>query len=312
VTQAWAQSGGGGAGTGMAGAASQQIFAPGVRNIRDIGQDLHFTYYMSFLGPSPGLGWGETYNVFRDSFGNSPYQMLHVGNLSYALNPRWTIGMTLAGVNDISKKVQNGTRTDFGPTASPADNTEVPNYTRNEREWFNARIYIITPNANFDFGYLTTNFAFELPTSEDAKDDKLKYGVVLTNNLGLYSPNPKWSYGFTSQIIYYLYDDPEFLPFQGATIPVRYQTMLVTVGPYVNYSLSDSYQIASKIAVDWDKQGNQKIAEFNNNLPHWGRLALNRLFRDSALMQVGVYSQFMLEEASAKRTVFGFDLTARF
>lgn len=313
-----AQSGGAGAATTIAGAASQQITQPGPRPLQELGRALSFNYYFNFLGPSPGLGWGETYNVFRDSNNNSPYQMFHQFGLHYILNPRWSMGATLAAVNDVSKKVHNGSYLDLGPTTSTADNRIRPSYNYNEREWFNARLYVNLPITNFTWGWLTTQFAWELPTSEDAKpsandpQNRLQYGLVLTNSLAFYMPNPKWAFGFTSQIIYYRYDKAEYDPFPGATTPTKKQTMLITVGPYLNYMLTDSWQLAGRITLDWDQQGVQGITEYNNNLPHFARFAVNRFWKDSLVTQTGIYTQVMLEDAGLDRTVLGFDFSVRF
>lgn len=309
---AHAENPGAGAGTSIAGAASQQLIFPQTRLLRQTGKtfydSLSFTYYFSFLGPSPGGAWGETYNVFRE--GPAPYQMLHSTNLRYTINPRWSVGATLAAVNDVTQRAKLGSYTVFGNT--PADNYQQPYYNLNEREWFNARAYVNLPNWNFPFGYLTTNFAVELPTSNDARLDDLHYGLVLTNALGLFMPSPAWSFGFSSQIIRYFYEDPEFLPFVGATSPTRYQTMLVTVGPYLNYSLSDEWQIASLLAFDWDTKGDEPWDEVNNNLPNRGRLAINRLFRDSILGHIGLYTQFLIDPMKPSTTALGIDFTVRF
>lgn len=301
------------------GAGIQQLL-PQTPFLRESGKslqnDVSFTYYISLLGPSPGRGWGETYNVFRDDINGTPYQMLHAWNLGYRLNPRWSIGVTAAFVNDTSKKVRTGRGTIFG--ATPSENYQGYFYNRNEREWFNSRLYVNLPVTNFDWGYLTTTFAYELPTSNDSKpsaDDpqnKLQYGLVLTNALGIYQSNSAFAFGISSQIIYYRYDKAEYDPFAGATTPTRKQTVLITVGPYANYMIADGWQIASKISIDWDKRGVQTLTEFNNNLPHWGRLALNRLFQNSYLGQIGIYSQFMLEDPSLARMAFGIDTTFRF
>lgn len=279
-------------------------------------ENISLTYYVSLLGPSPGRGWGETYNNFRDDINGTPYQMLHALNLGYRLNPNWTIGATAAFVNDTSKKVRTRRGTIFG--ATPAQNYEGYYYNRNEREWFNSRIYLNFPTANFNWGYFTTNIAYELPTSNDSRPSKedpqnrMQYGLVFTNALGIYQSDPSFAFGFSSQIIYFRYDKAEYDPFPGATIPTKKQTLLVTVGPYANYMFADGWQIASKIAIDWDRRGVESLTTFNNNLPHWGRLALNRFFKNSYLNQIGIYSQFALEEPSLARTAFGIDSTFRF
>lgn len=297
-------------GAGAAGA-SQQIL-PNSGLLRDYGKDLSqnlsFTYYFSFLGPSAGLGYGETYNLFRN--GKAPYQMLHTGNLAYKLNPEWTVGFTLAGVNDVTERAKTGEFLRFGNT--PAENRMVNTYNTNEREWFNARVYVNLPTLGLSWGFLTTNFAVELPTSNIARRDGLKHGLVLTNALGIFTADPRWSFGFTNQIIRFQYDDPEFPPFEGATTPTRLQTMLITFGPYLNYSISEDWQLANLIALDWQKVGDQTMSEFDNNLPHRGRVAFNRLIRNSYLTRVGFYSQFLLDPMESETTVFGFDFLVQF
>jgi len=311
---ALAESGGAGAAQSVGSSSAQQQFIPQYRLLRQYGKSLtdslSFTYYFSYLGPSPGLGYGETFNVFRDETKPSPQQMLHSMNLRYTINPRWAFGATLAGVNDTTKRARTGSYIFYGATV--ADNRTIYTYNENEREWFNARTYVQLPNWNFSWGYLTSQVAAELPTSNAAKEEGLRYGVVITESLGIYAPEPRISYGINLQMVRYVQRNNVLPPPFVGGLPTPLQTFLMTVGPYANYSISDRWQLATALSFDWDQRGREPITQLNANLPDRGRLAFNRLFTDSIFGHVGVFMQFLLLPMESETTVLGLDFTIRF
>lgn len=298
-------------GTAVGAAAAQQII-PQRAVLRKLGKSLQqnasLSYYFSFLGPSPGLGYGETYNVFRGGRA-APYQMLHSFNLRYQLNPDWAVGATLAVVNDVTKRARTGKYLYYG--ATPAENRYVYTYNLNEIDWFNARLYVSVPTGYFDWGFFNNQFMVELPTSNEAKRDDLRYGLVWQTSLGIKVPWPKVSTGFTGQFIRYVQRHNTQDVCVGCT-DNQLQTFLMTVGPYFNYALAQQWQIASQASFDWDQRGHQPIGHLNNNLPDRLRLALNYLFQQAPFTHVGVYTQALVKPMMPRTTVVGFDFSLRF
>jgi hypothetical protein len=272
-------------------------------------EEVSLGYYMSLLGPSPGLGWGETYNVFRQ--GPAPYQLLHAANLRWQINPDWAIGASLAFTNEITKKVRTGSYLWYG--ATPAENQIRYYYNRNEAIWYNARAYVAVPALSWNWATLFSTFSVELPTSNDSRKNDMLYGLVAGQNLALRLPWPRFSGGITTQLVHYNFEKDVLPPPCTGCFPVNLQTTLVNISPYLNYALAPAWQIASQLTVDWDQTGRKNLTEeFNNNLPHRWRVALNRFFLDSPFTHVGVNVQGLLDPIEARSTAFGFDFSMRF
>ncbi|MFA5584864.1 MAG: hypothetical protein WDA09_11690 [Bacteriovoracaceae bacterium] len=258
------------------------------------------TYYQQFLGPTMSGPNNETYNVFQEGMdlpgtGRAPLQSFHSMNLRYRINNDWAVGSSLAVVNGYTSEV---------------DNDGIVN--RPEAEFFNARFYVNLPPARLKLGTLWSTISYEAPTSVTSRNNDMKGGLVISESFSFNLPSFKWNVGILGQY-YRAYYNSNVLPapFIGG-YPINLQTVIISGGPYVNYRINDNWMVSSILTFDWDQRGNQTDKwEFNNNLPHRGRLSLNYFPSMKYLTNVGVFAQALLK-FRPETTAFGADFAIRF
>ncbi|HLW55833.1 MAG TPA: hypothetical protein VKY27_00505 [Bacteriovoracaceae bacterium] len=261
------------------------------------------TYYQQFLGPTLAGSGSETYNVFQEAMdepgtGRAPVQSFHSVNLRYRINNDWSVGASLAATNGYTKEVEN--QASWGKFQNKPDN-----------EFFNARVYANLPAWRTSIGTLWSTVAYEAPTSVTSRNNGMIGGLVISESFSFNLPSFKWSVGILGQYYRAYYDEnvtktPGYLPFNK-------QTVIISGGPYVNYRINDNWMIGSIVTFDWDQRGRQTdTLEFNNNLPHRGRLSLN-YFPTSLkyLTNVGVFAQALLK-FRPETTAIGADFAIRF
>lgn len=277
---------------------------------RRILENTSLSYYQQFLGPTASGRGTETYNVFQEGIddpgtGRAPLQSFHAVNLRYQINTSWAVGATLSAVNGYTDTVVNQGR---------VQGTTVTN--RPDSEFFNARAYVSLPPVAFKPGTLFTTFSYEAPTSSISREDEMRWGWVAAQSFAFNLPDVRWNAGLTGQIYRIYYKNnvkaPPFSPALGGR-PTPLQTMIVSGGPYVNYRFNDRWMLGSVITMDWDQRGVQSGSrDFNNNLPHRGRVNLTYFPQQIKYLQsVGLFTQALLKYRN-DTTAFGADFSVRF
>jgi hypothetical protein len=276
---------------------------------RRLWENTTLSYYQQFLGPTASGSSNETYNVFQEGIdspnsGRAPLQSFHAVNLRHQINTNWAVGATLSAVNGYTDAVTNRDRSGQSFENKP------------DSEFFNARAYVALPPVRFSPGTLYTTFSYEAPTSSISKEDDMRWGWVAAQSFAINMPNVRWNAGLVGQVyrIYYK-NNVKAPPFSVALggRPTALQTMIVSGGPYVNYRFNDKWMLGSVITFDWDQRGDQTgKSNFNNNLPHRGRLNLTYFPQKIKYLQsVGLFSQALLKYRN-DTTAFGADFTVRF
>lgn len=273
---------------------------------RELWDNTSLSYYQQFLGPTASGKASETYNVFQEGIdspnsGRAPLQSFHAVNLRHQINFDWAVGATLSASNGYTDEVENKDKDGFTSTNRP------------KTEFFNARAYVSLPSFNLPGATLFTTFSYEAPTSSTSKDLDMTYGLVLSQSLAFNIPDVRWTAGLTGQIYRMYYKNNVKAPlFQGGT-PAAMQTMIVSTGPYVNYRFNDRWMLGSVLTFDWDQRGVQSGSrEFNNNLPHRGRVNLTYFPQSIKYLQsVGLFTQTLLKLRS-DATAIGADFAVRF
>lgn len=275
---------------------------------RRLLENTSLSYYQQFLGPTASGNGGETYNVFQEGLdnpgtGRAPLQSFHAVNLRHQINTNWAVGATLSAVNGYTDAVQNQ-----GPRGTVTN--------RPDSEFFNARAYVSLPPLRLTPGTLFTTISYEAPTSSISKEDDMRWGWVYAQSFAFNLPSIKWSAGLSGQVYRIYYKNnvkaPPFSPALGGR-PTPLQTMIISGGPYVNYRFSDRWMLGSVITMDWDQRGVQASSrDFNNNLPHRGRVNLTYFPQQIKYLQsVGLFSQALLKYSN-ETTAFGADFSVRF
>jgi hypothetical protein len=119
--------------------------------------------------------------------------------------------------------------------------------------------------------------------------------------------------GVIFQIIDYKFERNVLPPSCTGCSPIRLQNTLVNVTPYFNYAVASQWQIATQIALDWDQRGHDKgTLDFNNNLDHRYRVALNRFLNTYPFAHVGVNVQGLLYPMGLQYSALGMDFSMRF
>ncbi len=251
-------------------------------------KNVNLGYYQQFLGPTLSGPSGETYNVYQEGMdtprsGRAPLQSFHTLSLRYKISEMWGVGGSVAAVNGYTDQVRNR-----GGVVNNGDTT-----------FFNTRLSLFMPNVSGSFGTFFTTLSYELPTSEIAKENRQRNGWVIGETLALKLPSYKWTAGISGQVYRIYYENSQraaILPNGFRATPTQLQTMIVSVSPYLNYRFNDHYQLGSTIVMDWDQRGFQEgSSEFNNNLPHRGRLTGTYFPSMKYLSSVGVFTQALVK-----------------
>lgn len=271
-------------------------------------ENTSLSYYQQFLGPTAAGSGSETYNIFQEGVddpgtGRAPLQSFHAVNLRHQINTDWAMGATLSAVNSYTDAVDNKSRNGSTLSNSP------------DSQFFNARAYVSLPALRFSAGTLFTTLSYEHPTSSISKLDEMKWGWVLGQSFAFNLPNPRWTAGLMGQIyrIYYENNSPTPRCAPGFVCqPIALQTMIISGGPYVNYRFNDRWMVGSVVTLDYDQRGVQSGSrEFNNNLPHRGRLNLTYFPQIKYIQSVGLFSQALLK-FRPETTAFGADFSVKF
>lgn len=277
---------------------------------RRLLENTSLSYYQQFLGPTASGKSTETYNVFQEGVddpntGRAPLQSFHAVNLRHQINTDWAIGATLSAVNGYTDAVTNQSRVQGNTVVNKPDT-----------QFFNARAYVSLPAVAFKPGTLFTTISYEAPTSNISKEDDMRWGWVAAQSFAFNLPDMRWSAGISGQVYRLYYKNnvkaPPFSPALGGR-PTPLQTMIISGGPYVNYRFNDRWMVGSVVTMDWDQRGVQSGSrDFNNNLPHRGRVNLTYFPQQIKYLQsVGLFSQALLKYRN-DTTAFGMDFSVRF
>jgi hypothetical protein len=271
---------------------------------RTLMQNTSLNYYTQFLGPTVGGPGGQSYNVYQE--GNTPYQSFHAGNIRYQFNPDWAAGVSLAAVNA------------YGETVTSQQNGSKSKMLRDE--FFNARAFVSLPSLRADAGTLFTNLAYEAPTSNVAKQDEMKFGLVLSQSYAFKLPSIKWTTGVAWQYYRAFYQDNvvgaktvngEFGPYTLASY--ARQTTIFNIGPYLAYRFSDAWGATSSMTFDWDQRGNQTgTGSWNNNIPDRARVGISYYpTKIKQIQNIGLFTQGLIKYTTASQAL-GMELAASF
>lgn len=271
-------------------------------------QKTSLAYYHMFLGPTLGGPSNETYNVFQEGVdnpetGRAPLQSFQSALLRFDFTPNWGVGASLAMSNGYTDEVTN--RGSRGTVVNNGDS-----------QFYNARAHLYLPTWDIGFANLFSTFSYEAPTSEISKDDEMKFGLVITENLSFKSnPATRWSGGVTGQI-YRMFYENEQKAIPGCNpldcTPTQLQTQIITVSPYLNYRISDKWNWGNMFIMDWDQRGVQANSrEFNNNLPHRIRTTISYYPNMFKITNIGVFAQ-SLAKYRPSTTAVGAEIALRF
>jgi hypothetical protein len=286
----------------MAQAQVLQINMPQKDFWRDLAQKTTLGYYTQLLGPTMAGTGGETYNVFQES--RTPYQNFHAINLRYQVNSQWAFGASIAAVNA------------YGETTTSQQGGYKGTMLRDE--FFNARLFLSLPPLRILPGTLFTTVSYEAPTSVVAREQDMRYGLVLAQSFAFALPSVKWTAGLSWQYYRAYYPQNvvarEFNPPFGdpyTLIELR-QTAILSVGPYAAYRFNDRWGMNSSVTFDWDQRGNQtSTSQFNNNLPDRARVGVSYFPTIKNITSVGVFTQGLLKY-TADTQAMGGEMALRF
>jgi hypothetical protein len=277
---------------------------------KTLGQRLRenttLTYYQQFLGPTLSGPSTETYNVFQEGIdtprsGQAPLQSFHAMSLRHQINQNWAVGASLAVSTFYTDTVE----------------TRTGGINDNRADWFNSRFFVALPAFATSIGTLYSTVAYEAPTSNISKEDDMQGAAVISESFAFNMPNPKWAVGIIGQYYraFYTASQNTVAPSVSNGMingPRPLQTTIVSGGPYANFRFAEQWSLNSIITLDWDQRGVQADSrEWNNNLPHRGRLSLNYYPPIKYLTNVGVFAQALLKYRP-DTTAMGADFSVRF
>lgn len=280
--------------------------------MKKIGNDLSFSYYAQFLGPSLGGDYqsGATYNRFntgQDDNGNAmdatgSYQVFHALTIGYQLSLNTKVYYGYSFQDDINDGIKyeeenlDGSTSEWERSKGPSDNNKRAGFT-----FFNV--------INNDYVSLSLNTFYEFASTTGADGHEMEYGLGIAPTLSIKSDVSGLSYGISSEIQRNYYKNNEYYAkfFDGSssTIKTKPQTLLVSVSPYLNYIISDLVTFKSSLQFDWDQKGDEVNSNdiYNKNLDDIAKIGLG--FNLGSGISTGLYLDIALEEASLAKTAVG-------
>ena len=284
--------------------------------LKKLGNDLSFSYGVQFLGPSLGgdRQSGATYNRFKtgqdwkgdaqDATGS--YQFFHALTLGYQLNMNTKLYYGYTFQDDINEGIEYETTNLDGSTTTYERQKGVSD--NNKR--IGATFFNVVNNDYVGLS-LTTFYEFASTVGSDGKD--MEYGLGIAPSLYFKSDVAGLSYGISAEIQRNFYKQQEYYTRcgnQDCPIPTKYQTLLISVNPYVSYMLSDMTSISATLQFDWDQKGDEveSFEVYNKNMDDILKLATN--FSLAPGINTGLFLDIAIEDPAPEKTALG--LTANF
>lgn len=280
---------------------------------RNYTEKLSFNYGVRYLGPSLSSDYqdGATYNRFKtgqDIFGldqdsTASNQYYHSLKLGYGIAKDYTLSYTYTFQEDINKDIEfyqnkwDGSKFTSKRERDISDNNKRINL-------FVSNIYT---HKNFS---ISSNYFYEFASTNSSLNEERLYGLGVEPTISFRHTNPALSIGLQASIQRnYFKNNIEFPDCGGVpcNVPNRYQTLLVSVSPYANYSLNDYTTLKSSLIFDWDQKGDEinDTEVFNKNMDDVAEIALD--FNIDYGMYAGTFLQVGIEEASLKKSAIGLD-----
>lgn len=280
--------------------------------MKRIGNDLSFSYYAQFLGPSLGGDYqsGATYNRFNtgqdykgdplDATGS--YQIFHALTIGYQLSTNTKLYYGYTFQDDINEGIKyrtknfDGSYSEWERGKGPSDNNKRMGVT-----FFNV--------INNDYVGLSLNTFYEFPSTLGSVNSDMSYGLGIAPTLSIKSNIAGLSYGISGEIQRNFYEDQEYYTrFSDGTrnnIPTRHQTLLINISPYLNYIISDLVTFRTALQFDWDQRGDQvnTFEDYNKNLDDIAKIGLG--FNMGSGISTGIYLDIAIEDPSIEKTALG-------
>lgn len=271
-------------------------------------RNLSFNYGLTYLTKGLGDGHqdGGTYNRFKtgqDYKGDNTdyhasYQLYHAFSLGYRVGTKLSLSYSYTFQEDLNKNIKYDV---YNSDGSVFATNERPTGLSYNNQRLNAFISNVFNNQIF---YMHINTFTEFPTTETSKNQNMYYGFGIEPSLGIYTTVPGLFTGFNISAQRNIYDDQEFQADwckPDCMYNTRYQTLLVSISPYLNYMLTDKVTLNSSLSFDWDQQGDQVYTrEFNHNMDNVLELGLTYYLLQK--FSLGSALQAALDEPSVDKT----------
>lgn len=275
-----------------------------------IKNNITFSFFTQYLGPSLSSRYesGATYNrAFSgqdwkgddlDSTGSQ--QQFYSVNLGYKLNKTWKISY--------SYTFQHA----FYPVNTRTFNADGSVFAINGQEgglsYNNQRINLFGMNLfSNEYFYISSNFFYEMPTTDISKDRDMTYGLGIQPSIGIYSNIPGLYHGIRLSFQRDYYQREDFTYTCGKfTCRTAYQTARVSVGGYLSYYFTDKLALQTDVRFDWDKVGDQielgRLNEFNANMDDV--IEIGPRYFPKMGYSFGAKLQYALNKLSADQSAF--------
>ncbi len=230
--------------------------------LKQASKNISVGYFMSLNGPTlGGRASNETYNRFNSGFdinGNendptAPLGMFHSLSLSYKFKNGVSIGSGYVFDTKLNKDTTYTYKNFRGETVRAKSSTEVGRY--------NARINFFIPSIYNSRRFSVSSAAnIELPTTQNAKFNEMKYGLILAPTVVVKTKNPKVYTGVNFNLQRNFYQENE-------RNGIKLQTLLLSTGPFFNYSLAEKWTLKTSMNFDWDQRGDEVgSSKLNKNM----------------------------------------------
>ncbi|MBT4790214.1 MAG: hypothetical protein HON90_01470 [Halobacteriovoraceae bacterium] len=235
-------------------------------------QKLSFSYGAKYLGPSlsPSYQEGATYNRFNsgqdfkgdntDPTGST--QVYH--SLTFGLQAWKNVKLSFTSTfqEELNNEIKYETYNSDGSVYA-TNNRKIGTSYNNQR--LNATVTNIYSNSSL---FVMSNFYYEMPTTQFAKDTDMLYGVGMQPLIGIFSNTMGLYHGVKFSFERDYYQRQEFrYQCESYTCHTKRQTSRISTGAYIGYNVSDKLGWDGEVTFDWDQDGDQvETNEFSKNM----------------------------------------------
>lgn len=265
-----------------------------------------FSYGLQYLGPSLSSKYqdGATYNRINggqdykndDTDATSSTQLYQGFSLGYQATKNIAINYSVTFQNDLNKNIEYNVYNADGSVF--AVNKRDAGISQNNHR-INSMVTNIYSNRYF---FLMSNFHYELPTTQTAKDTDMLYGLGIQPTLGFFSNVAGLSHGLKASLERDYYKKQEYSYACGpVTCTTKRQTLRANIGAYIGYNFSDQLSFKADIEFDWDQDGDQVgTNNYNKNMDDIVKIGPN--YRVNKNMSIGGAIQYAISDSSPEKS----------
>lgn len=278
------------------------VFSGRKSSFIDMMRKTSFRYFMSFTGPTlKGRKGDTTYSKFQTGFDRNGKKL----DGAQSINAFHNVGLSYQYTKNLRFSLSYSYDTFHGDDVKFRwpDGSEAQRTTRGSQ--YDPRVMFFLSNIyqNKFLGF-SSGLGFDIPLIDSSRDNKLNTTLVLSPSLYFKKVHWKFQTGINSMIEKFFYQEQERVN------SYNLKTLSIVVAPYLNYRLSNKWQLNSRVEFDWDQRAEQtNTTNFGHNMVNSYRLGFTHL--STQAMNWGSFLEAIIGDTKLETTSVGafFSLT---